>query len=244
MSSKATHKLVKKPSVNARYLSDYMVASERVKRTIVRNCKYPKIARIIQHDRAKLFISKFLRSGDLDASKLSTEAARLHSMMSDSDFERETLDVNGDFLDAYAKVFSMGTFPKAEVVENPKGFKMNLNGVNVNPDIRVAVQRVTRTNRIRTGLVTIRYAKGKPLNEEVGLYQSSALFGAQKMLDKMADAETEAEEKLCLTLDAVSGTFIGAPTNATSRFQNMEAACATIAERWDSIEPPDNAIFK
>jgi len=243
MSDKPTHQLVKTPKVNGRYLSDYMVASEMRRRTIIRDCKYPRIARVIQHDRAKAFVTNFLRSGQGDSSALGKEGQRYLDMMADSDFERDTLDVNGDFLIAYGKVFSLDTFPKtAEIAGAPENFKVNLNGVRVNPDIRLGIQRVTRTNRLRTGLLTIRYAKNNPLDDEAGQYQSSVLFGCRKMID--SDDEKAPEEKLCLTLDCASGKFIPAPTDATRRFQNMEAACATIAERWDSIEPPDGAVFK
>ncbi|MEQ9258736.1 MAG: hypothetical protein RIG84_06535 [Roseovarius sp.] len=242
MSETPTHRVVNTPKVNSRYLSDYMVASERAKRTIIRDCKYRKIARAIQHDRAKAFITNALRSGDLDSGALNAEGQRLHDMMSDTDFERDTLDVNGDFLMAYAETFSMETFPKtAEIVDAPTDFRVNINGVEVNADIRFGVQRITRTNRLRTGLGTIRYAKGKPLDEEIGAYQSSVLFGCRKMID--IQDETAPEEKLCLTLDCATGRFIPAPSDATRRFQNMEAACATIAERWDNIEPPENAVL-
>lgn len=242
MSESPTHRLVKTPKINSRYLSDYMVASERAKRTIIRDCKYRKIARAIQHDRAKAFITNALRSGGLGPDALQEEGQRLHDMMADTDFERDTLDVNGDFLLAYGEAFSMDSFPKtAEIVDAPSDFKANLNGVEVNADIRFGVQRVTRTNRLRTGLGTIRYAKNKPLDEETGAYQSAALFGCRKMIDVQDDAAPE--EKLCLTLDCVTGKFIPAPTDATRRFQNMEAACATIAERWDNIEPPENAVI-
>lgn len=242
MSDKPTHRLVKTPKINSRYLSDYMVASERAKRTIIRDCKYQKIARAIQHDRAKAFIANSLRSGNLEPEKLKAEGRRLLDMMADTDFDRETLDVNGDFLTAYGEVFSMSTSPKnSEIVAAQDNFKVNINGVKFNPDVRFSVQRVTRTNRLRTGLGTIRYAKNKPLDVEIGAYQSSALFGCRKMID--AQDETAPEEKLCLTLDCATGKFIPAPTDATRRFQNMEAACATIAERWDNIEPPENAVL-
>lgn len=242
MSESPTHRWVKTPKVNSRYLSDYMVASERVRRTIIRDCKYRKIARAIQHDRAKAFITNSLRSGSLNSTDLEAEGERLLDMMADTDFERDTLDINGDFLTAYAEVFSMDTFPKtAEISDAPADFKAEISGVEVNADIRFGVQRVTRTNRLRTGLGTIRYAKGKPLDEEVGAYQSSVLFGCRKMIDVQDD--TAPEEKLCLTLDCATGNFIPAPTDATRRFQNMEAACATIAERWDNIEPPENAVL-
>lgn len=242
MTESPTHRLVKTPKINSRYLSDYMVASERVRRTIIRDCKYRKIARAIQHDRAKAFITNSLRSGSLTPDALKDEGQRLHDMMSDTDFERDTLDINGDFLIAYGDVFSMETFPKtAELSDAPTEFRVNINGVDVNPDIRFGVQRITRTNRLRTGLGTIRYAKNKPLDEETGAYQSSVLFGCRKMID--AHDETAPEEKLCLTLDCATGKFIPAPSDATRRFQNMEAACATIAERWDNIEPPEGAII-
>lgn len=242
MSDSPTHRHVKTPKVNSRHLSDYMVASERTRRTIIRDCKYRKIARSIQHDRAKSFVANSLRSGQICPETLKAEGQRLLDMMADSDFDRTTLDVNGDFLIAYGATFSMSTFPNtAEITEAPFTFKASINGVEVNPDIRFGVQRVTRTNRLRTGLGTMRYAKGKPLAEETGAYQSSILFGCRKMIDVQDEAAPE--ERLCVTLDCVTGRFIPAPTDATRRFQNMQAACATIAERWDNIEPPEGAII-
>ena len=242
MSDSPTHRLVKSPKVSSRYLSDYMVASERVRRTIIRDCKYRKIARLIQHDHAKAFITNALRSGELNDEGLKDEGERLLDMMADTQFDRDTLDVNGDFLLAYGEVFSMDSFPKtAEVVDGPKNFNADINGVDVNPDIRFAIRRITKTNRERTGFGTIRYAKNKPLDEEAAAYQSSVLFGFRKMND--VQDENAPEEKLCLTLDCVTGKFFPAPTNATQRFQNIEAACATIAERWDNIEPPEGAII-
>ena len=162
-------------------------------------------------------------------------------MMADTPFEREVLDNNSDFLAAFGEAFDIEQFPDAEIIEGPTQFKVNLNGVDVNPDIRLATRRVNKNNRERTGLMTIRYAKGKPLDEEVGRWQSSLLFGCRKMID--SDNDDAPEQKLCVTLDAQSGKFIPAPGDALSRFKNMEAACASIAERWDSVEPPVNAVF-
>jgi hypothetical protein len=34
-----------------------------------------------------------------------------------------------------------------------------------------------------------------------------------------------------------------APTDSVSRFKNMEAACASIAERWPNVAPPPNAVL-
>lgn len=242
MPENPTHQLVKHPKVNGRYLADYMDASERAKRTIIRGCKFPPIAKLLQHQLAKSFIADFLRNGSDSAASLHEEAERLREMMADSDFDRDLLDLNADVLDAYGEVFDPTKFPKAEIAPAPDPFKLDLSGVEVRPDIRLALQRTTKTNRLRTGLLSIRYAKNKPLSEEVGRWQSSLLFACRKMLD--GDDEKAAEHKLCVTLDGATGNFIEAPGDAVSRFANMEAACQSIAERWDSIEPPPNAIVK
>lgn len=87
----------------------------------------------------------------------------------------------------------------------------------------------------------MRYAKGKSLSPEVGEWQSAILFGLLS-LPGAAEAN-EPELKLCLTIDAHAGICYAAPTNAVSRFNNAEAACATIAERWPNIPPPPGAVL-
>ncbi|MBB5280227.1 hypothetical protein [Pacificimonas flava] len=242
MPENPTHRLVKSPKVNGRYLADYMDASERTKRTIIRGCKFPPIAKLLQHQHAKGFIANFLRNGSDAPDPLHEEAERLREMMADTDFDRNLFDLNADVLDAYAEVFDPEKFPKAEIAPMPDPFTLDMAGVEVKPDLRLALQRTTKTNRLRTGFLSIRYAKGKPLSEDVGKWQSSLLFACRKMLD--GDDQKAAEHKLCVTLDAATGEFIEAPGDAVSRFANMEAACQSIAERWDSIEPPPNAIVK
>lgn len=237
-----THRLVESPKLSGRYLADYMVASERRRRTIIRDCKYRKIAQVIHHQLAKAFITNFLKNGSADSNDLMAEAERLRDMMADTPYYRDVYDNNADFLEAYSKAFDSGKLPVAEIVPFDEDFKIDLSGVDLNPDIKLGIQRTTKTNRLRTGLLTIRYAKNKPLDNETGLWQSSLLFGCRKMIDN--EDETAAEQKLCITLDACTGEMIEAPGDALSRFKNMEAACQSIAERWDSVEPPESAVLK
>lgn len=241
MPQNATHRLVRRPKMTGRYLADYMTASERARRTIVRGCKYRPIAKIIQHDRAKNAVSRFLLEGQTDCDALTREAMSLRGHMADTPFDRDLLDNNADYIDAFAEAFDELALPNAERLRFDGSYRISLSGVQINPDIRFALQRVTRTNRLRTGLATLRYAKGKALPEETGLWQSSLLYGCRIAVDD--DSNAEAEQQLCITIDAATGATYAAPGDALSRFRNMEAACQSIAERWDSIDPPDGAVI-
>jgi hypothetical protein len=241
MLQEKTHRLVKNPQISARYLADYMAGSERARRTIVQNCKYQPTARVIQHNEAKTIISKFVRDGEGFVNTLTARAESIRKRLCDSDFERDLHDHNADYIDRFAQVYSEIGFPAAEIVSagSPKPFA--LNGVKINVELHFGLRRLTKTNEIRVGAGVLRYSKGKALSSDVGEWQSALLFGYLKTVG--VEQAAEPEGKLCVTLDAYSGSLHPAPGNALTRFQNMEAACASIAERWPNIQPPANAVL-
>src|SRR6266700_3165515 len=102
MKPEKTHRLVKDPQISARYLADYMAASEQAKRTIVRKCKYQAIARVVQHDEAKAAVSQFMRGGEGDIGALTDKAQSLRDRLADDDFDRDLYDHNADYIDRFA----------------------------------------------------------------------------------------------------------------------------------------------
>jgi len=236
-----THREIKSPQTTARYLADYMAASERARRTIIRACKYQPITRVIQHNDAKLAVSRSLWDAEVGPAFLNEESRRLRERLADDDFDREVNEHNADYIDRFAKVYPGLSLPDAELSPVGEDVSVNINGVKVNLGLHARLKRITRTNKVRVGAAALRYAKGKSLSREVGLWQSAFMFGY--LAQEEAQDGADAEQKLCLTIDAYKGVAIPAPTNSLSRFRNMEAACATIAERWDNIEPPKGAVL-
>lgn len=235
-----THREAKAPKISARHLADYMAASERLKRTIVRDCKYQQIARVIQHDEAKAVVSRFLRDGG-DIGTLTEKAQRIRERLADTDYDRDLFDHNADYIDRFVMIYPSLDLPDAELLAPGKPSAINLNGVKVTAEIHFYIRRRTRTNKIRIGAAMLRYAKGKPLPPEIGEWQSAFLLGYLPLVSVEDGAEPE--HKLCITLDAYAGVIHSAPKDSARRFQNMKAACATIAERWPNILPPPNAIL-
>jgi len=236
-----THREIKTPQISGRYLADFMAASERGKRTITQRCKYQAIARVIQHDEAKITIAKFIRDGNPDLAPLIDGAQRLRDRIADSDFDRDLFDHNAEYITRFTKVVDAVQLPDAEIIVPGRCPAIELSGVKVTADIQFRFRRLTRTNKVRMGAAMLRYAKGKALPEPVADWQSAFIFGylARTNVEEGATPEY----KLCITLDAYTGTCHPAPTNSASRFENMDAACASIAERWPNIPPPPGAVI-
>lgn len=239
-SPKKTHQEVNKPRISSRYLADYMAASEQARRTIVRDCKYRPRARLMQHKHGREAVAQFVAANTGDADWLKVRAEDLREAIADSDFDRSVLDNNADYIEHFAKASKNLALPNAAFDWTPKNTEFTLNGVTVRTDIYFRCQRVTKTNKIRIGGGCIRYQKDTPLKQEVANWQSAFVFGH---LNDIKDDGTAPEHKLCLTICAQSGIAHPAPTDSISRYKNMLAALASIAERWPAVEPPPNAVL-
>src|SRR5216683_2705845 len=242
MLAKKTHREVRSPQITARYLADYMSASETAKRTIIRNCKYQPAAKIVQHNQAKLAVSHHICNGSGEPASLSARAEQLRNSLADDDFDRLTLDHNADYLTRFAAVQSNIVFPEAERMAPGKSAPIMLNGVKITTEILFRLRRTTRSNEVRIGAGMIRYAKNRPLSEDVAMWQSAFLLGYLGLTG--ADPSESPEAKLCLTVDAFAGKSYAAPGDSVSRFKNMKSACESIAERWEKIQPPPKAILE
>ena len=237
----ATHTERKACELRVRELADYMAASQQRRRTVLRDVKFRPIARTIQHTEARVFLSNWLREGTGDTSALSREAGRLRGLMTTSDFEASQHNSSADYIDSFTGAFPLMDIPTCQMQPPTKG-SMTLNGTRVvfNPDILVT--RTTQRNTRKLGAVFLRYAKGKELDETAALFQSAFTFGYLSRAP-FEDAAT-AENRLCLTIDGYTGRCTQAPTNSVYRFNEMAAACADIAERWASIQPPPGAVIQ
>lgn len=172
---------------------------------------------------------------------LAERAAQLREMLEEDDFKRLVLDYNADYIENFSEVAHKLMIPPVERLAPGMTPSIKLGDVTVSAELHFRLRRTTKTNKIKVGGGMLRYAKSRPLNGEVAAWQSAFIVGYLSMMGE--DPSAAAENKLCLTVDACTGEAYSAPGDSTSRFKNMEAACASIAERWDNIKPPPKAIF-
>lgn len=238
---KKTHRLVKEPSINVRYLADFMAASEQRRRGILQNSKYRSTARMIQHIDAKLVVTNFILSGGLNPDGLLERADQIENKLSTDQFEADVNKHNASYIRRFYKSLTDGTLPSYLIQQGGAPIDIPIEGVRVRFDPPIRLTRMTKTNKAKCGAMMLRYQKDKPLAENVAEHQSAIMLGLLKIIhDK--DVE-EPEGKMCLTLDAQVGVCHPAPGNAIYLFNEAKAACASIAERWAAIKSPKNAIF-
>jgi hypothetical protein len=218
-----------------------MAASERARRSIVEDCKYRPIARLVQHKEAMITISGAIQKGALDQQALKDKANFIRNKLADDDFEALTNEVNADYVEKFSEVVASIKLPDAEVLPGKVFPPFKINGVKVRFSPHLLLRRMDKSNKQRRGAFMLRYAKGKALAPAVGGFQSAAAFG---LLREYAPEEgSEVDKTICVTLDAFTGELYPAPGASVSMFANMKAACLTIAERWPNIKPPKGAII-
>lgn len=214
---------------------------ERARRSIIQGCKYRSTARVIQHNEAKAIITNFVTSENPQIDELIAKSAWIKAKLADDPFEAEVNKHNGDYVARFADIFPSLVMPDAALSDAQDMPTLTLAGVRISVEMQFRLRRVTKTNKVRIGGAMLRYAKGKPLPLPAGEWQSAYLFGYLGVIQ--FEAEAQPEQKLCITIDAQSGNVIPAPSNSVERFKEMEAACATIAERWPNVDPPTGAIL-
>ena len=240
-----THREVKKPRMDVRFLADYMAAQgrERARRSIIQGCRYQKLARLYNHKDAKAIILPYFSSGGSGPlASLESKANALRERIADSQYERNLYDYNADYLDAFVNSYAMSNMPKADLLPAQPIPTATLSGVTLTFETFARFQRVMQgSNRVRNGALMLRYKKGEALPDEVGAWQSAILFGFMRKYGNYGDVEPE--QKLCITLDVFSGLPHVAPSDSINRFAEAEAACATIAEAWANMSPPNGAVI-
>lgn len=238
-----THDVRPQPGMSANRLADYMAASEQTRRTILRGCKYRPRARVVQHQDAKESIADSLSSDIFDEESLRLRMEILRNGLRGSDFENEVAEHNADYIERFLD--NRPTLP-ARVQSVLKAGNMpglDLDGFWLSFTPNLILRRVNRRNVPKMGVAFFRYAKGKPLSATVACWQGAISMGYLTTKLQQGMGETDPEREMCVAIDMWSGECHPAPSNAVYRFNEIRAVCAGIVERWDQIQPPENAVL-
>lgn len=236
--NKRTHREVPNPQITARYLAEYMSASARRQRSILRDSKYQPIAPLPQHTDAKRIVSSWYEDKNVN---LYQESINLRNSPSSSNFERSMKENNADYVTRFASVCGNISLPSTNIQAFRDSRKsVVVFGVKVNVEINLILERYTRSNVLKTGVGVLRYSKGSNLGQSEAHWHSAFLYEYWK---NTIPNGVSVIKQLCIVIDAHSGMHYSAPGDSRRRFLDMEAACKTIRDQWSNVQKPRQAIL-
>jgi hypothetical protein len=235
-----THVLAPEPEMDVRYLADYMAGSDRRRRNILTDAKWRPRARLMQHREAKAVIVNALAKGHATKAFFEERAHFIRNKIATDDFDALTNEANADYLKQFSKVVEAIDLPGVEFHTGKTYVLGKTEGLKVPFVTNLTLRRITKTNKVTTGSLMLRYSKGRALPKKVADYQSAIIHG---LLGTCAIEDgAQLDRSLCLVLDGFLGASYCAPSNSVTLFKNTLAACATIADAWPNVKPPLGAI--
>lgn len=235
-----THREVKTPRLSDNKLADYMAASEQARRGILRSCKYQPRAAVIQHQDARKMIADSIVNGKFDPAALEKKIAMYEGKITDTEFEADVKQHNIDYMKSALEMGADG-IKGQDFARCKTQHKLDFNGTEISffPDVLVA--RTNQRNNRKIGAINFRYSRSAKLSVKVAEWQSALIFGVLR--DHPFEEESTPELALCQTYDGFNGKLYAAPSKSIYMYNEMQAACAAIAQQWPKIEPPANAVL-
>lgn len=243
MTQEKTHNVRQQAGMSANRLSDYMAASEQARRSILRSCKYMPRARVIQHQDAKESIVHHLSSADFGTDQMQARVEILRNGLHGSDFDNEVAEHNADYIERFLEKRPALPARVQEVAKAAKMPSLDIHGLHLSFSPDLILRRVNMRNTPKIGVAFFRYAKNKPLGDDVACWQGAISFGYLTTEVQQGAADVDPEKEMCVAVDMWTGNVHAAPSNAVYRFNEVKAACAGIGERWAQIQPPEGAVF-
>ena len=167
--------------MTCRELADYVTGSERNRRNVVQGAKYKPIMRLRQHKDAQRIITKCFSGGKSDSGDLASEIDRLSRKICDRDHEAKERDINVGYLSHVLSLYDDIKLPFNGMEPAAKLPSIVAHDTTVKFAPQMIVRSSGKGNVSFIGSVSLRYAKGKALDEaeaksEAKLWTNLALF--------------------------------------------------------------------
>jgi hypothetical protein len=212
-------------------LAEYVIASPRRRRSILRDQRYPPAFKAATFREAYPAIADVLiRGGDLDL--IDAQLGIWRKRKPTTEFTSRCLAHCIDALTAFKALLAKGAFKKCSFVGGMSEAYVELGGVSLS----VRPEALVRGPEV--GAVKIYLSKTMPFTRDAKGKPGSASYAAAAL---HLWAETElggALAERCLVVDVFAGELYTAPIRNISRREDMEAACEEIVAGWATIKEP------
>jgi hypothetical protein len=227
----ATQKARLSPRVSINKLAEYMIASPRRRRTIVKDQKYPPDFKVAIYSEALNAITSYIAAPDEGKLIAAMEAAL--AKKGDTEWELQRNQLCAEAIEAFLDFASDMTFDGVTAERSSAdAAEIEIAGVvvSVRPEILLKFQSPKGVKII--GGMKICFCKSSPVGEEAASYITGTLHSFLK--SGCRDGEL-ADPSLILAMDVFDRKVHFAPKAFKARMADVEAACEEISRAWPAV---------
>jgi len=235
-----THVFHPKPRISAAKLAEYIVAEPARQKAIVRDAqKAPKVI-MICYKRVRGAIKSAFSKDGLSAAHLLEQAELCKVASASSDWAKDDNKRSATALEHLAKITSEIDFSDATLIPRPGnswgGLMIGGVKVSINPELVFSIRQrnITKVGGIilNTGM-----SESHSLEKGGGKFCAGDYLAAleYRMLERHINVLGLPLHSKCYAIDVFRRQVYTAPTAMITINKNIDAACETIALRWEKI---------
>lgn len=220
------------PRISVNKLGEYLVASPRRRRSIIKAQKKPSDFVVARYQHASEPIIQYLLSDFSSTDPIIKGIRACRSAVPNSDWDEQDLTLSNEALMAFLNITDQinfhGTTREATDLRGSAG--MVIAGVYISVRPEIMVYSSDRKGRDICGAIKLLFSKSFPLDSKSGEYVTTILrqyIGSTMRLP--------VDNSMCSVIDVFAKKIYYAPKTYRRSLNEIEAACEEISSSWKAI---------
>jgi hypothetical protein len=241
----AKYRLNAKPRLSANQLADYLNASSIRRKRVIQDAKFPRTPIVARYKAARDGITDYLCDQARPTSTLvsAIDQMKTHAAASESPWTKQDSLLSIEAIESFHSGYGNNQMGVRKIeCRDVTGSQplLPIEGVQVSVALDATTHRKDKDGKDRVGGIILLFSKSETSsNDRVDRCKTAAVL-ALMFAEKHLKPLGKADPKLCFALDIFGKKAHPAPSSYKQRLNNINAACDEIADRWDSIEPPED----
>ncbi len=221
------------PHISINPLTDYISATESVKRRIIRDQKNANPLKVFWYTIPKNAIPKCVKKG-FDYEILTKAIDRIRNSVQDTKNKKCNAKVSIEIIEKFLQLNFTSKLPDVKHLFFTKIDKKHylLNGLQVTVTPDVVFEWFDEKGDNNLGAIKFHYGKSKQLSPITGRLRASLLYDFVKRA--IAKDEDIVNSSFCICVDIYNGCIYKASKNTENDMEVIKTTCAEILENWNS----------
>jgi hypothetical protein len=234
-----THRYHHSPCLSANQLADYLTANAVIRKSILRDAKYPSTAITILYDDSRRAVVNRLAGSEsaLDYGILSLQ--RRLSTADLTEYWQKNFGLCIDALESFRGGLSrLDSGKTAFMKPELHNTKLRISGVNISVSVDLMTEETKRNGSRSTGAAILVFCSDKKKIKDTERRCKTIASLIYQMLKGQAHTWSNCDPVLCMAIDVFNAKMFRAMTPQARLYKTVEISCEEVTALWPSIKPP------